>query len=157
MASYKQVNSLNSSTAAYIAGLIDGEGSICLTRRHRNENRQLEVSISNTEVQLLEYVLKEAGAGRITRKRTYRNNHTPSATYIISNRQALDLLAQITRFLQTYKRKRSELILSDYIRLTPRNGKYNAELFAERTEFIDEFLKTKPGCNLETSIKTKPV
>ena len=35
--------------AAYIAGLIDGEGTITLTRLHRNQNRQLVVSISNTE------------------------------------------------------------------------------------------------------------
>lgn len=32
--------------AAYIAGLIDGEGTVTLTRKHRNENRQLCVSIS---------------------------------------------------------------------------------------------------------------
>jgi hypothetical protein len=46
---YKQTNRLSRQDAAYIAGLIDGEGTIALTRRHRNENRQLEISVSSTE------------------------------------------------------------------------------------------------------------
>ena len=36
--------------AAYIAGLIDGEGTITLTRLHAHENRRLVVSIANTEI-----------------------------------------------------------------------------------------------------------
>ena len=49
MAEYKRTNKLSSIDAAYIAGLIDGEGTISLSRRHRNDNRQLVVSISNIE------------------------------------------------------------------------------------------------------------
>ena len=56
--------------AAYIAGLIDGEGTVILTRRHRSENRQLVVSISNTDRPLLEYVLDTVAAGKITGNRT---------------------------------------------------------------------------------------
>jgi hypothetical protein len=145
MATYKTTNHLSPVDAAYIAGLIDGEGTISLTRRHRNENRQLEISISNTELTLLEYVLECIGTGRITKKRTYSDKHTPSATYIISNRQALDLLNQITVFLRTYKRKRAEMILANYLRLTPRNGKYTKILQLERTKFEEAFMNTKPG------------
>jgi hypothetical protein len=36
--------------AAYIAGLIDGEGTVTLSKRHAKERRQLVVSIANTEV-----------------------------------------------------------------------------------------------------------
>ncbi len=53
---YKEVNLLDQTDAAYIAGLIDGEGTVTLSRRHRNKNRQLVVSISNTDRPLLEYV-----------------------------------------------------------------------------------------------------
>ena len=52
---YKEVKSLDQTDAAYIAGLIDGEGTVTLSRRHRNENRQLVVSISNTDRPLLEF------------------------------------------------------------------------------------------------------
>ena len=68
MAKYRKVKKLSPEEAAYIAGLIDGEGTISLTRKHRGENRQLMVSISSTEQPLLQYVKKVIGAGRITNK-----------------------------------------------------------------------------------------
>lgn len=40
---------MDQTVAAYIAGLIDGEGTLTLSRRHRNENRHLVVSVSNTD------------------------------------------------------------------------------------------------------------
>ena len=55
--------------AAYILGLIDGEGTITLTRKHPNENRQLAVSIGNTEKGLPDFVLPTAGVGTITGNR----------------------------------------------------------------------------------------
>jgi len=142
---YKQTNMLTPTDAAYIAGIIDGEGTISLTRRHKNENRQLEISIANTEISLLNYLLKTIGTGRITKKRTYCDKHTPSATYLVSNRQALYLLRQVFPFLRTYKNKRAELVLKNYLRLTPRNGKYNHNLLKEREKFVEAFLNTKPN------------
>jgi hypothetical protein len=41
MTKYKLNNVLTATDAAYIAGLIDGEGTVTLTRKHKNENRQL--------------------------------------------------------------------------------------------------------------------
>jgi len=140
---YKEVKSLDQTDAAYIAGLIDGEGTVTLSRRHRSENRQLVVSISNTDRPLLEYVLDTVGAGKITGKRTYQSHHTASYTYTISNRQALALLNQIFRYLKTYKSKRSDLILRDYIRLTPRNGHYSAEIKRARTDFEHKVMSIK--------------
>jgi len=49
MTKYKQANILDTADAAYIAGVIDGEGTITLSKRHKNENRQLVMSISNNE------------------------------------------------------------------------------------------------------------
>jgi intein/homing endonuclease len=144
VATYRRVKNLFREDAAYIAGLVDGEGTVALSRRHRHENRQLVVSISNTDIELLKYVLKIIGAGRITRKRTYSDNHTLSATYTINNRQALGLLEQIVSYLRTYKAQRAKMILDHYLRLTPRNGKYTVELQRERNTFIQQFLLLNP-------------
>ena len=140
---YKEVNLLGQTDAAYIAGIIDGEGTVTLSRRHRSENRQLVISISNTERPLLEYVLNSVGAGKITGKRTYQPHHSASYTYAISNRQALALLNQVVPYLKTYKAKRSDIILRDYIRLTPRNGYYSPEIKKARTEFEHEVMTIK--------------
>lgn len=145
MATYKITNRLNTVDAAYIAGLIDGEGTVTLTRKHRNENRQLAITISNTEKSLLDFVLSTIGAGKITRKRTTSLHHTPSYTYAIYNRQALSLLEQVHPYLRTYKVKRSTIILRDYLAVTPRNGKYSEKLREARKQFEHAVLEAKPN------------
>ena len=140
---YKEVRRSAETDSAYIAGLIDGEGTVTLSRRHKSENRHLVISISNTELPLLEYVLTSVGAGKITGKRIYQPHHTPSYTFSISNRQGLALLIQVLPYLKTYKAKRSDLILRDYIRLTPRNGHYTPEIKQARTDFEHKVMKIK--------------
>lgn len=143
MATYRIVNNIPPVDAAYIAGIIDGEGTITLSRKHKSENRQLAVSISNTDLTLLNYVKKTIGAGKITNKKTSQVHHTKSYTYAIYNRQALRLLEQIQPYLKTYKATRSILILRDYVALTPRNGKYTIAQKADREKFEIEVLSIK--------------
>ncbi len=50
MARPRVTNQLDTACAAYIAGLVDGEGTITLSRIHRNERRRLVVCISNNDV-----------------------------------------------------------------------------------------------------------
>ena len=123
-----RVRHLPEPEAAYVAGIIDGEGTITLTRLHRRENRRALVSISSTELPLLQYFLRSAvllrlkargcavlhspfaavrqtlsavGAGRITGKVTARTHHSPSFTYAISSRRVLALLSQIAPYRRT--------------------------------------------------------
>ena len=147
MPPYKSVNRMTSTQAAYLAGLIDGEGSITLTRRHRQENRQLVVSISNTDFELLKQVKIMVGAGRITKKRTYKEHHKSSGEYRVENRQALEFVRQLAPYLLTYKAHRADLVLSDYVRLTPRNGFYTLDMVRKREEFVRKFLALIPSRN----------
>ena len=64
MAEYKQVQQLSVPDAAWLAGLIDSEGTITLSRKHRLDNRQLVISISITEKKMLDYVMPVIGAGK---------------------------------------------------------------------------------------------
>jgi len=93
----------------------------------------------------LEYVLDALGAGKITNKSTVSKRHAPSFTYAITNRQALDLLRQIEPWLLSYKAERASLILQEYIRLTPSNGKYSQEARRERRLFENAVLAIKPN------------
>lgn len=143
MANYRKTRKLKPTEAAYLAGLIDGEGTVTLTRKHKNEFRQLAVTISSTERYLLEDVLEMTNAGKITRKRVASSKHTESWTFAIYNRQALCLLEQIRPFLRTYKKIRADLILRNYLRLTPRNGKYSQSQLAEKKLFERRLLDVK--------------
>lgn len=142
MSRYRAVNTLERCDAAYIAGLIDGEGTITLSRVHRNENRRLVVSIASTERCLLEFVAEQTGCGKITNKRTTSKRHTPSFAYGLTSRQALDLLVQISPFLRSYKAGRAALAIERYLSVTPRNGKYSLETKQARGAFEESFLAT---------------
>ena len=111
MAAAIKIHRLRIEQAAYLAGLIDSEGTITLTGMHPRENRRLVVSISNNDAILLLFVKTTIGAGKITTKRTYSERHARSFTYQLSSRQALDLLRQVATFLKTLKAKRARLAL----------------------------------------------
>jgi len=137
---YRTVRTLAAEDAAYLAGLIDGEGTITLSRRHANERRQLVVSISSTEPVLLDWIMPATGVGKITRKRRVSEKHATGLTYSVSNRQALAILAQVTPYLRSYKRIRAKLALDRYLELTPRNGKYTLSVVAAREAFERDLL-----------------
>lgn len=135
MRAYREVRLLSVAEAAYLAGLIDGEGTVTLSRKHAGDMRQLVVSISNTELRILEFVMLTVGAGKLTRTRSSRTHHAPSYAYAVWNRQALALPAHVEPYVTSYKRERARLALRDYVRLTPRNGKYTEPILAERSLF----------------------
>ncbi len=129
--------------------MIDGEGTITLTRTHRHENRRPVVSISNCEISLLSYVKSTIGAGRITRKACSRAHHSPAFAYTITSRQALSLLVQVVPFLRTYKARRAQLLIEQYTSVTPRNGRYSADQRAAREELERRFfaIATRAGAS----------
>ena len=145
MGSPRRSKSLSPACAAYIAGLIDGEGTITLSRLHALENRRLVVSIASTELALLDFVLRNFGVGKITRKCTYSAAHTPSVCHAVTSRQALSLLREVSPHLRSYKRRRADLALARYLLLTPRNGKYTKALRKDREQFEQAFLSIRPG------------
>ena len=133
------VNQLSVCDAAYLAGIIDGEGTITLTCKHRGENRRPVLSISSTEPALLRYARAAIGAGRITSKTCSRPHHSPSFAYVITGRQALAVLSQVAPYLRSYKLERARLLLDEYVASTPRNGRYTAAQQAKRAEFERRF------------------
>ncbi|GJL66401.1 MAG: hypothetical protein NPIRA05_13720 [Nitrospirales bacterium] len=137
---YLTVKTLSPLDAGYLAGIIDGEGTITLTQRNQNKQRGLVVTVSSTEMSILKHIQGITGVGKITNKRVTKANHTPSFTYQVANRQALDILKQIAAHLKSYKADRARLALQDYTRLTPRNGRYSPVQLQERTRFIEKFL-----------------
>jgi hypothetical protein len=148
------MNVLSVDEAAYIAGLIDGEGTVTLTRLHAGEGRRLVVSISNNDLALLKFVQSSVGAGKITGKRTASERHSPSFTWQITSRQALGLLAQIVAYLRTYKAHRARMALDQYLAVTPRNGKYRPAVLEKRAQFDAAFLAILPcphGWNVSPS------
>ncbi|MGZ4160894.1 MAG: LAGLIDADG family homing endonuclease [Neobacillus sp.] len=129
--------------AAYIAGIIDGEGSITLTRMHEHEYRRPCILIASTDKELLVYNQTMTG-GTINNKKNYNpDRHKDSYALIIKKKETvLYILRQITHYLRVdKKRNRSLWILENYEKVTPRNGKYNSELLKKKITFEDAFFQ----------------
>lgn len=123
----------------YLAGIIDGEGTITLTRD--KEFRYPTISVSSTTIEIVNYLKLHFG-GVITKKNEQLRNPNWKQAYCwtIVRRKAISLLEEVADYLMEPKKKaRAELILKDYIRLTPRNGKYSESLREEKHKFEDEF------------------
>ena len=127
--------------AAYLAGLIDGEGTVTLTRREKAAQRTITITIANTERDLLEYSMHIIGTGVISSKRTQKMHHIPSFGYRITGRQALSVLQQIVPYLHSYKKQRAEFALAEYLNVTPRNGRYSKDLLKRKSIFDERFLQ----------------
>lgn len=141
---YKKVRKLSELEKGYMAGIIDGEGTVTLTVKQKGGTRHLAVTVSGTEHALIKYIQKIVGAGRIASKKVYKENHSQAYTYSIHSRQALDLLEQITPYLKTYKFKRAKLVLKSYVAVTPRNGRYSPEIEKKKEIFVEKFFSILP-------------
>ncbi|UCZ52613.1 LAGLIDADG family homing endonuclease [Bacillus shivajii] len=131
--------------AAYLAGIIDGEGSITLTRNHTGERRRPLISIASTDIELLEYIKSIAGGSISSKKNDSPNSHKDSYTLTIKKKaEVFALLISINPYLRiSSKKQRAEFILNNYEKVTVRNGKYSQEALTLKQKFEEDFLKIK--------------
>jgi hypothetical protein len=129
--------------ASYVAGIIDGEGSITLTRLHEKEFRRPCISIASTDKNLLFYIQSLTGGVINTKKNYNPNKHKNSfVLYIKNKKDVFYTLQKIAPFLRIeQKKKRAILILEQYNQVTPRNGKYSPDLLTHKIEFENSFFE----------------
>ena len=91
--------------AAYIAGIIDGEGSIILTRMHDKEHRRPGITIASTDKELLLYAQSLIGGTIINKKNYNPEKHKNSYTLNITKKEVFPALKQISPFLRVNKKR----------------------------------------------------
>ncbi|WLD92880.1 LAGLIDADG family homing endonuclease [Alkalihalobacillus sp. AL-G] len=129
--------------AAYLAGIIDGEGSITLTRMHQSEHRRPCITIASTDKELLVYV-QTLTNGVINNKKNYNPiKHKNSYTLNIKKKEDVfsTLLSTAPYLRIPQKRNRAHWILDHYNEVTQRNGKYNKELMEKKLLFEEPFFR----------------
>jgi hypothetical protein len=102
---------LSSKDLAYIAGFFDGEGSITIhhnckpSPRGKSPNHTLQVSIGNTNPEVL-YYLRNLFGGLLSIRHTTKPNHRNVAQWTIRTSQSLPFLEAI----RPYVRMKREVI-----------------------------------------------
>ena len=119
---------------AYLAGIIDGEGTVTLSKHHKNETPGPEVSVANNNLKLLKWIQKQTG-GVICSKKKYRTHHHDSYAWHIRQDRALCFLNGIKDFL-IIKKQQAELITKEYKSVTQRAGRYTPKMLEEKNRLV---------------------
>lgn len=114
---------------AYVAGLMDGEGSIGFTRSRSAMIPR--VSITNTDIALLNELKKTFG-GYISPLSKRKANWKPAYAWIISNAKAVDFVAKLEPWLRIKREQVWLLFAWDAIR-----PGYNKRWEAENLAALD--------------------
>lgn len=132
---------INSSDLYYTAGLLDGEGTITISKNRKSAKfRHPQISIASTTLELLKYLQNTFG-GYISSKKIYAPHHKQSWHWQVHGTHALVFAALIAPYLkEPEKKRRAELLTSQYKKVTPRNGKYTNIMLSKKLEFEQNFL-----------------
>lgn len=98
----RKSKALTIAEAAYIAGLIDGEGWIGLMSRRATDRPArfipaMAININSGEV--LEWLVEVTGLGNVLRVKSHKSNHEHSYRWMITSSSAASLLRQIRPYL----------------------------------------------------------
>lgn len=115
---------------AYLAGFIDGEGSVHIAR-HANKNckigleLQLNVSITNTNKEILEWIKSRYG-GYVIKCKKYKTHHKTKYQYKAASNKAKRLLEDCLPYL-IEKKEQAEIAIYFCNRKThqPKRNRYN--------------------------------
>jgi hypothetical protein len=108
------VNNLTETEKAYIAGLIDGEGCLTITKQMLNGcvnySYAILVIVSMTDERVIRYLHKVTGIGAVHFIRPPKPEYKDQWTWQLSRFQALELIAAIVDYL-IVKQDEARLIL----------------------------------------------
>jgi len=102
---------LTEAELGYIAGIVDGEGSVCITRDHGRHGKKrayycLRLSVANTNKELIEW-LKSVTGGHMN-PRPYYVGRTEAWQWVVSGDNAVYWLERLMPYLRI-KRVRAEI------------------------------------------------
>ena len=124
---------------AYLAGIIDGEGTVTLMKHHKNETPTPYVSVANNNLGLLQWIKNRIG-GTICSKKKRLPHHNDSYAWSVRQDRAIRLLNEIKSYL-IIKRPQADLITEQYKLVTHRAGKYTVKMLNGKMKLVAEIRK----------------
>lgn len=110
-----KMNKLNELQKAYLAGLFDGEGCICVSKTQGVRNRTpiytLQVVLSQTDITVLSEFHKATEIGSLHQKHAQRAGTSDSWDWRITTHDGADLLRELVPYLRV-KQIQAKLAIS---------------------------------------------
>lgn len=124
----------------YLAGLLDGEGTVGITY-NSSKYRTPYISVTSTTYEIVDWLSANFG-GHIVKQKIYQSHHKQSWCWKLVNRQQVDdlLTKTLPYMLEPDKIRRGRLILDEYALVTIKNGKYTPDQLVKKLDFEARFL-----------------
>lgn len=110
----KSADDLTIQQAAYLAGIIDGEGNLVLYMR--NEGIKIRMDVTNTKPQLIEWLRSITDVGHIIQVKRISTKHVNSQIWQAHGDSAASIAYQILPYL-VIKQRQAELLLETHRRI----------------------------------------
>jgi hypothetical protein len=97
------VKEMSIAQAAYLAGLVDGEGSIIATQRNSKGRHTWRLQVANTQMVLLDWCIEATGVGTIVTTKRKSEKHQDGHWWQCYSWNAYDVLRQIAPYMTIKK------------------------------------------------------
>lgn len=138
-------------TTAYLAGIVDGEGSFIIYRKGggRNPERKYHramLSVGNTDVPLVDFLAHELG-GRINDAGPPKQVHHRRMFHVIVEGPKLAAVTERLLPFLLVKKRQAELVLEMLatMRAVPTGLVLEPEVLAERERIYEQYVEAKHG------------
>jgi hypothetical protein len=132
---------------AWVAGIIDGDGCVTLASQgSRRSHRKPYVVVDSTDFEILAELQRLYG-GSLVAKRTAQDHHRQAWSWRTNGTdRILGLLQDVLPFMRcAAKVERARMLTMEFKVLTPRNGRYTAEMLAAKRAFEERFMAVGAG------------
>jgi len=133
---------LSDAQRGYLAGMIDGEGNFSVIKHQYSWRRtyySARLKISNTNLEVLQYIKSIVGAGRIHRFDGRTKNQKDIFCWYICSHELRKLLPRIVELL-IIKRQQA-LLMIEFLKTLWRGGRYRSEEIHEFHEAVYQQMK----------------
>lgn len=123
---------------AWAAGIVDGEGSVCLDKKGK-VYRQPALTVYSTDLPIIEDLRRLLG-GTVTPVAIRANMTKPGWFWKLQGAQCLPVLKQLLPFMRCPKKRgRATFLVENWPRVVTPNGYYTEEQKVARLRVQDEF------------------
>lgn len=117
----------------YVAGLIDGEGTVGLEPQSGTRFRGPFVSVPSTSMGIIRWLQAHYPGGVVSTRRSGNDRHADCYVWKLRGSKALVLLTKVWPLLQEEnKRERARLLAEEYRPSTVANGRYTETQLAKK-------------------------
>lgn len=135
----KYVLNLSGYNAAWLAGYLDADGCISLSKKQKNGCRTPEIRLNSCDKQLLERVQELIG-GHISCTRPEVNRLPQWQIRLLGSNRIISILEHVFPFMRRgVKIARAKILIREWEDCTPRDGKYTPEALDRKLELQERF------------------